>query len=138
MDDVAKQPAGLVNEFFYRAQGGVPPREPFETPERENEYPEPSMFGLLPAYGFFIRHAKGIELADVEVGYLQEDRRPTFVLDQVKGVSFENVKSQKAPGVSTFVLKNVENFEDAPLPAGSGHAGRTRGSSRVLRTATDA
>jgi hypothetical protein len=111
LDDVAKQPAGLVNGFFYRAQGGVPPREPLETPEREKEYPEPSMFGLLPAYGFFIRHAKGIELANVEVGYMQEDRRPAFVLDQVIGASFENVKSQKTPGVATFVLKNVENFE---------------------------
>jgi polygalacturonase len=111
LDDVAKQPANLVNGFFYRAQGGVPPREPFETPEREKEYPEPSMFGLLPAYGFFIRHARGIELADVEVGFLQEDRRPAFVLDQVNGVSFENVKAQKTTGVSTFVLKNVDNFE---------------------------
>ena len=111
MDDVAKQPAGLVNGFFYRAQGGVPPREPFETPEREKEYPEPSMFGLLPAYGFFIRHARGIELADVEVGFLQEDRRPAFVLDQVNGANFENVKSRKAPGVSTFLLKNVGDFE---------------------------
>jgi hypothetical protein len=69
------------------------------------------MFGLLPAYGFFIRHAKGIELDNVEVGFLREDRRPAFVLDQVNGASFENVKAQKAPGVSTFVLKNVENFE---------------------------
>jgi polygalacturonase len=111
MDQVAKQPADLVNGFFYRAQGGVPPREPLETPEREKEYPEPSMFGLLPAYGFFIRHAKGIELNNVEVNFLQEDRRPAFVLDQVNGATFENVKAQKAPNVSTFVLKNVENFE---------------------------
>jgi polygalacturonase len=111
MDQVAKQPADLVNGFFYRAQGGVPPRDPLETPEREKEYPEPSMFGLLPAYGFFIRHAKGIELSNVEVNFLQEDRRPAFVLDQVNGATFENVKAQKAPNVSTFVLKNVENFE---------------------------
>ncbi len=111
MEQVAKQPADLVNGFFYRAQGGVPPRDPLETPEREKEYPEPSMFGLLPAYGFFIRHAKGIELSNVEVNFLQEDRRPAFVLDQVNGATFENVKAQKAPNVSTFVLKNVENFE---------------------------
>jgi len=111
MDQVAKQPADLVNGFFFRAEGGVPPREPLETPEREKEYPEPSMFGLVPAYGFFIRHAKGIELSNVEVGFLQEDRRPAFVLDQVNGASFENVKAQKAPNISTIVLKNVENFE---------------------------
>jgi hypothetical protein len=36
---------------------------------------------MLPAYGFFIRHAKGIELNDVDVAYIKEDRRPAFVLD---------------------------------------------------------
>jgi len=59
----------------------VPPREPFDTPEQEKQYPEPSMFGMLPAYGFFIRHAKGIELNNVEVGFMEEDRRPAFVLE---------------------------------------------------------
>jgi polygalacturonase len=58
LDQVAKQPADLVNTFFFRASGGVPPREPYDTPEREKEYPEPSMFGMLPSYGFFIRHAR--------------------------------------------------------------------------------
>jgi polygalacturonase len=111
LDQVAKQPADLVNTFFFRASGGVPPREAFDTPEREKEYPEPSMFGMLPAYGFFIRHAKGIELTNVEVGFLREDRRPAFVLDQVNGASFHGVKSQKVEGVATFVLKNVESFE---------------------------
>jgi hypothetical protein len=119
LDQVAKQPADLVNTFFFRASGGVPPREAFDTPEREKEYPEPSMFGMLPAYGFFIRHAKGIELNDVEVGFMQEDRRPAFVLDHVNDVDFQHVKAQKAAGVSTIVLKNVENFTArgcTPLP----------------------
>jgi polygalacturonase len=119
LDQVAKQPADMVSTFFFRAPGGVPAREPFDTPEREKEYPEPSMFGLLPAYGFFIRHAKGIELNNVEVGFMEEDRRPAFVLDQVDGVDFQHVKAQKAAGVSTIVLKNVENFTArgcTPLP----------------------
>jgi hypothetical protein len=119
LDQVAKQPADLVNTFFFRASGGVPPREAFDTPEREKEYPEPSMFGMLPAYGFFIRHAKGIELNDVEVGFMQEDKRPAFVLDHVNDVDFQHVKAQKAAGVSTIVMKNVENFTSrgcTPLP----------------------
>jgi hypothetical protein len=62
-----REAAGGVSEYvFFRGSGGVPPREPYATPEREKEYPEPSMFGMLPAYGFFIRHAKGIELNNVE------------------------------------------------------------------------
>jgi polygalacturonase len=120
LDQVAKQPKDLVNNFFFKdPSGAVPPREPFDTPEQEKQYPEPSMFGMLPAYGFFIRHAKGIELNNVEVGFMEEDRRPAFVLDQVNGVDFQHVKAQKAAGVSTIVLKNVENFTArgcTPLP----------------------
>jgi len=120
LDQVAKQPKDLVNNFFFKdPSGAVPPREPFDTPEQEKQYPEPSMFGMLPAYGFFIRHAKGIELNNVEVGFMQDDRRPAFVLDHVIGVDFQHVKAQKAAGVSTIVMKNVENFTSrgcTPLP----------------------
>jgi hypothetical protein len=120
LDQVARQPADLVNNFFFHAPGGsVPPREPFDTPEQENAYPEPSMFGMLPAYGFFVRHARGIELTNVEVGFMQEDRRPAFVLDSVDGADFQHVKAQKAAGVSTIVLKKVRNFTShscTPLP----------------------
>jgi hypothetical protein len=54
------------------------------------------MFGMLPAYGFFIRHARGIELNNVEVGFMKEDRRPAFVLESVKSADFQHVKAQKA------------------------------------------
>jgi hypothetical protein len=108
LDDVAKQPADKVNTFFFR--GGIPPREPYATPEREKEYPEPSMFGMIPSYGFFIRHAAGIQMSDVTIGYMNEDRRPAFVLDDVKGISFSHVEAKKADGAPSFVLMNVEDL----------------------------
>jgi polygalacturonase len=108
LDQVAKQPADLVNGFFFRASGGVPPREPYDTPEREKEYPEPSMFGILPAYGFFIRHAKGIELNDIDVGYMKEDGRPAFVLDSVEGVALERCRAAKGNGAPTLVMMNAQ------------------------------
>lgn len=111
LDDAAKQPAELVNSFFYRGSGGVPQRAPYETPEREKEYPEPSMFGIMPAYGFFIRHAGGIELNDIDVGYMKEDRRPAFVLDGVDGVALENCRAQKANGVPMLVMMNARGVE---------------------------
>ena len=117
LDQVARQPADLVNTFFFRATGGVPPRQPYETPEREKEYPEPSMFGMMPAYGFFLRHVNGVELNNVEVGFLQEDGRPAFVLDTVRAVDFQHVKARKAAGVPAFVLLHVEDFSvrNSPL-----------------------
>ena len=108
LDQTAKQPADLVNSFFFHASGGVPPRKPYDTPEREKEYPEPSMFGILPGYGFFIRHAKGIELNDIDISYMKEDRRPAFVLDSVEGISLENCKAQKANGVALLVMMNAK------------------------------
>lgn len=108
LDQIAKQSADMVNTFFFRASGGVPPREPYDTPEREKEYPEPSMFGMLPAYGFFIRHAKGIELNDVDVAYIKEDRRPAFVLDSVEGIELENCKAARANGVAGLVMMKAK------------------------------
>lgn len=110
LDQVAKQPADLVNTFFFRAQGGVPPREPYATPEREKEYPEPSMFGILPAWGFFIRHAAGIELSGVDMKTMRPDGRPAFVLDDVADSRFQNIQAEKNTGVSSFVLMNVRDF----------------------------
>ena len=95
--------------IFYQG-GGTKEQAALEPPERENDYPEPRMFGEIPAYGFFIRHVKGIELSNVEISYLKEDLRPAFVLWEVKGADFQHVKAQHAPDVPTFVLKNIEDF----------------------------
>ena len=77
------------------------------------------MFGELPAYGFFIRHVKGLQMRDVEVSYLSPDLRPAFWLNEVSGAEFIHVKAQHETDVSTFVLRNVVNFglqQSWPLP----------------------
>lgn len=77
--------------------------------ELENAYPEPDRFGPLPAHGFFIRHAKDIDVRDIEIKPLQEDHRPAFVLDDVDGADFTHVKIPRNAGDS-FVLKKVRDF----------------------------
>jgi hypothetical protein len=88
-------------------RGGVPAREPYEIPEREKEYPEPSMFGVLPAYGFFIRHAKRIELEGVDVDFIEEDRRPAIVLADVDGIDLDNCKFARVKGTGALVMTNA-------------------------------
>ena len=110
LEQVAQQPADLVNTFFFRSQGGPQPREPYETPEMENDYPEPSMFGLLPAHGLFIRHVDGLHVHNLEVGYREEDTRPAFVLEDVKKADFTRVRAEHSANVPTFILRNVEEF----------------------------
>jgi len=103
----AEQPADLVRT---RSDSDNSPRAPYDVPERETAYPEPSMLGLLPAYGFYLRHVNGIVMDGVEVSFQQEDRRPAFVLDDVRDAEFRDVRAKKAEGVPTFVLIGVDGF----------------------------
>jgi polygalacturonase len=95
--------------IFYQG-GGTKEQAALAPPEKETNYPEPSMFGDIPAYGFFIRHVKNIEFSNVEVSYLKEDLRPAFVLNDVSGADFFNVKAQRAADTFAFVLQNVSDF----------------------------
>jgi polygalacturonase len=54
-------------------------------PEDENRYPEQFFFGVLPAWGAYIRHAKNIEFKDVELTLRGADARQKIGLDDVEG-----------------------------------------------------
>jgi len=64
----------------------------------------------MPAYGFFVRHVKGLELSDVQVTYEKDEARPPFAVEQARDVSFVNVKAKRSQGTPAFVLRDVENF----------------------------
>ena len=95
--------------IWYRGGGRKELRD-LQPPEREINYPEPSMFGELPAYGFFIRHAKGIDLTNVQISFANDDFRPPFLLQDVSGVDFNHVSAQREDGVPAFVLRNITDF----------------------------
>lgn len=124
MDDVIHQRG--ANSFFTRVnsaahgtrQSGVeqepekPGRpNPFDVPDMEKGYPEPSSHGILPAYGLFIKHAKNVRIDKVEFETLQEDKRPAIVLMDVDGIKFTEIQVDKSADAPYFVLKNVQNFQ---------------------------
>lgn len=109
----------LDNIRIYYQGGGTLEQAALDPPEKETDYPEPSMFGLIPAYGFYIRHVRGLEMNNVEVSSLKSDLRPPFLLSDVKGADFFRIRAGRAQDTPTFVLNNVENFslqESHPLP----------------------
>ena len=61
-------------------------------PEAVKEYPEFSMFGELPSWGFYVRHAKGITFRNVTLRLASGDFRPAFVLDDVEDATFEGLR----------------------------------------------
>lgn len=99
--EAGKQPPELLNKFF--AQPGA--REPYDVPERPEAPPEPAMFGVLPAYGFYIRHAKDVRMHNVHMGFTKPDLRPPFVLDDVEDSQFHAIKADRAQGVPMFVRR---------------------------------
>jgi len=95
--------------IFYKG-GGTREQAALEPAEKEKDYPEPNMFGELPAYGFFIRHVRGIDLSGIQISYMKEDLRPAFLLEAIKGVALYHIRAQHATDAPTFTLKQVEDF----------------------------
>ncbi len=52
--------------------------------EKEKEYPEATMWGVLPAKGFFIRHARNVQFDNVRIQSIQPDVRPDFVREDME------------------------------------------------------
>jgi polygalacturonase len=66
-------------------------------PELEGTYPFYKMFGMLPAYGFYVRHAEGIRMENVKVCTVRDDFRPPYVFDDVSGLELEGVTGAVHP-----------------------------------------
>lgn len=78
-------------------------------PEVEADYPEYAMFGSLPAYGFYVRHARGIVFDNVDVSYAATDFRPAFFADDVQDLTLRNWRSRAKPESDPVVfLRNVK------------------------------
>jgi len=82
-----------------------------EIPENAEKYPEHSMFGRLPAYGFYCRHMKGLSLRGIETGFLQDDERPALVCDDVDGLELAGSAFAGAPDAEPSV--RLEQVQDA-------------------------
>jgi polygalacturonase len=76
-------------------------------PERVPDYPEFSMFGELPAWGIYARHADGLNLKNVTIKYAEKDFRAAVVLDDVKRVNINGLNIPTAAQLPVMVLRKV-------------------------------
>ncbi len=100
-----------ISDVFFHQHGGadgeVAKRQPLEL---EKAYPEPTMFGDLPATGLFVRHVRNLEVSNLEVMTEVEDARPAFWLMDVDGADFFRVKVPRQSAAAAFNLNDVKGF----------------------------
>jgi len=76
-----------------------------KVPERPHDYPEFSMFGELPAWGFYVRHVEGLKMKNIRLECVESDFRPALVFDDVHGLTLKNIRI--GGGSPEMVFKKV-------------------------------
>jgi hypothetical protein len=111
-------------------------------PEKPEAYPEYSMFGLLPAYGLYCRHARNLILRDIEVSVATSDERPSLWCEDVGSLQLSGWQAGSR-GKNNPVVR-FEDVEDALIsgchgPQTSGAYLRVDGkrSARILLTGNE-
>jgi hypothetical protein len=99
LEDVSVSYPGGGNPF-------IASRGPADSvPELPAKYPEFSMFRELPAWGMYIRHARGLQVKNLRLYCAVKDYRTAIVLDDVAGASWEGTVL-KEPGKKSLTWKN--------------------------------
>jgi polygalacturonase len=113
----------LVNTFFLKNEGLLPrvtwdtntnmwKGEPFNVPELPEVYPEPSNWGILPAYGLYARHVENLYLNNINMNYIVEDTRYPIVLDDAKQVTLKDIHVTHSEIVEEVVC--IKNYFKRP------------------------
>jgi len=92
-------------------------------PENPDKYPEYSMFGRLPAYGFYCRHVRGLRLANVQLQLASEDKRHAVVFEDVRGATIDGLDVPHSNGAASLLrFTDVQSVSvrGCTPPAGTG------------------
>lgn len=100
LENIVVRFAGGGNPMFAK----VTPDAADKVPEKANAYPDFSMFGELPAWGAYIRHARKVEFRNVSLDCAKRDYRVAIVLDDVHQ--------------SQFISTTIKEAGQAAAPAG--------------------
>lgn len=112
----------LSNLQFHYAGGGTAEQARREVPELESAYPDPDVFGVMPAWGMFARHVKNLQVRGVELRTLTPDARPAMFLDDVQGARFADTRLTGAGAPPFWSLREVSDLharDTTGLPDGT-------------------
>jgi hypothetical protein len=99
--------AGGSNALY----ANVPLHKLHTIPEIPAQYPDFSMFKELPAWGMYIRHAKGIVFSNIKMETEKEDFRTPIVLDDVHNSKFSEIQTNLDKNKKQIHLNNSTKIE---------------------------
>ncbi len=98
-----------ISDVYLHQRGGADSAmAAIQPPIKENAYPDPGIYGELPATGFYFRQVRNLEVSNVEVATEATDARPAFCLQDVEGADFFRVRVPS--GSTAFDLRAARNF----------------------------
>lgn len=111
-------------------------------PEKEKDYPEARMFGMLPASGLYVRHVRGLRLNDISFSATNGEARPTVIFDDVVGARVSGLAATPISGAMPVMqLTHTSDIwiSESAAPAGTGMFLRVdgAGSHNILLSAND-
>lgn len=82
-------------------------------------YPEFSMFGELPAWGLYVRHAEGIQVNGLLLRSKKDDFRPACVFDDVRRLKLAQLNIPAGTSLPVLLLNNTPSpvMDRLQLPA---------------------
>lgn len=105
----------LVNSFFVKNEGLLPradwdpetgtwKEDPYNVPELPDVYPEPSNWGILPAYGIYARHVRNLTVRNYTLTAKVPDGRHPIVLDDVSDAVFAGIRLPENGAAEAFAF----------------------------------
>jgi len=110
LDNINLSFEGGENSLYFEGYPDKPVKELTvdNVPECEKDYPRCDIFGKLPAYGFYIRHAKGIELNNIKLSFDKKEIRPAIIADDVERLTVKQLYAQGTPQTNSLLhFRNV-------------------------------
>jgi polygalacturonase len=109
----------LKNIKLYFNSMGTAEQAKNEVPELEKGYPEPGMFGTLPAYGLYARYAYDLKLENIDLIPTYNEQRPAIVCNYINNLIVRFVTASYNMNTSSLIQKNTIGttiFQSLNLP----------------------
>ncbi len=86
-----------LRDISIEFSGSNMPDSVFNVPEKETAYPEATMFGDLPAYGFYIRHTNDLKFINITTRCKNREDRPGVIIADTDGFRVQSADIWTSP-----------------------------------------